>query len=325
MQVTDPMRVTILGGAGFLGRKLARRLAAEGGVERLILFDMAEPEAPEGAPFPVRCLAGDVADARALAAAIPEGTTHVVHLAAVVSAAAEADYELGLRVNLHGALAVLDACRRLAAPPRLVFTSSVASFSGGQQACLADDARQVPLNSYGAQKAAAELLIQDASRRGLVDAVSIRLPTVIIRPGRPNAAASSFVSAILREPLLGLETPLPVPEAFRVWVCSPSLAVGWLRHAMGMDTAPLGSDRGINPPGLSVSVAEMLAALDAPSRALVRPAPDARIEAIVGGWPASFEAGRARALGFAEQPGLAAILAEFLREDLAATRAERER
>jgi nucleoside-diphosphate-sugar epimerase len=318
------MRITILGGAGFLGRKLAARLAAEGGgVEALTLFDVAEAPPVPGAGFPVRRLAGDVTDAAALARAIPEGTTHVVHLAAVVSAAAEADYELGLRANLRGSLAALDACRRLSRTPRLVFTSSVASFSGGQEARLEDDARQLPLNSYGAQKAAAELLIQDASRRGFVDAVSIRLPTVIVRPGRPNAAASSFVSAILREPILGLETALPVEDSFRVWVCSPSLAVGWLRHAMAMDTAALGFDRGVNPPGLSVSVAEMLAALTEAQRALVKRAPDPRIRGIVGGWPAEFEPLRARALGFREQPGIAAILDEFLREDLAATRAER--
>ncbi len=317
------MRITILGGTGFLGRKLAARLAAEGGVKELTLFDVAEPPPVPGARFPVRRLAGDVTDPAALAAAIPEGTTHVVHLAAVVSAAAEADYELGLRVNLHGALAVVDACRRLPRAPRLVFTSSVASFSGGQEVLLADDARQLPLNSYGAQKAAAELLIQDASRRGFVDAVSIRLPTVIVRPGRPNAAASSFVSAILREPVLGLETTLPVEAAFRVWACSPSTAVEWLAHAMALDTAPLGFDRGVNPPGLSVSVAEMLAVLTEAQRALVMRAPDARIRGIVGAWPAEFEPLRARALGFREQPGIAAILDEFLREDLAATRIER--
>ncbi len=317
------MRITILGGAGFLGRKLAARLAAESGADGLTLFDVAEPPPVPGAPFPVRCLAGDVTDASALAQAIPEGTTHVVHLAAVVSAAAEADYELGLRVNLRGSLAVLDACRLLSRTPRLVFTSSVASFSGGQEARPEDDARQLPLSSYGAQKAAAELLIQDASRRGFVDAVSVRLPTVIVRPGRPNAAASSFVSAILREPILGLETPLPVEEAFRVWVCSPSLAVDWLRHAMGMNTAALGFDRGVNPPGLSVSVAEMLAALTEAQRALVKRAPDARTRGIVGAWPAEFEPLRARALGFAEQPAIAAILDEFVASDLAATRAER--
>jgi nucleoside-diphosphate-sugar epimerase len=321
------MHVSILGGGGFLGRKLAARLAAEGAlggraVTGLTLFDLAEPASLD-APFPVTRVAGDVADASQVARAIPPGTGVVFHLAAVVSAAAEADFDLGMRVNLAGTLAVIEACRALPAPPRLVFTSSVASFGGGQSARLADDARQLPSNSYGAQKAAAELFLQDASRKGFLDAVSIRLPTVIVRPGRPNKAASSFVSSILREPLLGLATPLPVPEEFAVWVCSPRRAVDWFLHAAAMDTAPLGLDRGVNPPGLSVTVREMLAALSPGERALVRADPDATVAAIVGGWPAAFTAERARRLGFAPQEGVAEILAAFRADDLAATRAER--
>ncbi|MDB5379079.1 MAG: hypothetical protein JWR00_3525, partial [Rubritepida sp.] len=252
-----------------------------------------------------------------------DGTNVVVHLAAVVSAAAEADFDLGMRVNLHGTLAVIEACRKLSAPPRVLFTSSVASFGGGQSAYLPDDARQVPGNSYGAQKAAAELLLADASRRGMLDLVSIRLPTVIVRPGRPNKAASSFFSAILREPLLGLETPLPVGEGFRVWVCSPRRAVDWLLHAATMDTAPLGIDRGVNPPGLAVTVGEMLAALTPAELALVKREPDEVIAGIVGGWPAEFAATRAKQLGFAPQEGVPAILAAFREDDLAATRADR--
>jgi nucleoside-diphosphate-sugar epimerase len=326
------MQITILGGGGFLGRKLAARLAREGklggqAISGLTLFDLQAPPGLE-APFPVRCLGGDVADPAQVAAAIPEGTRVVVHLAAVVSAQAEADYELGMRVNLHGTLAVIEACRRLAAPPRVVFTSSVASFGGGQEARLEDDARQLPGNSYGAEKAAAELLLQDASRRGMLDAVSIRLPTVIVRPGRPNKAASSFVSAILREPLLGLPTELPVPEDFAVWICSPRRAIEWFLHAMTMDTAPLGLDRGINPPGRSATVGKMLSALESvagpKARALVKPMPDPAIEAIVGGWPASFTAERARRLlGFSEQESLEQIIQGFIEDDLAATRAER--
>jgi nucleoside-diphosphate-sugar epimerase len=321
------MQITILGGGGFLGRKLAHRLAADGAlggraITGLTLFDLHAP-APMEAPFPVRCLGGDVADAAQVKAAIPPGTGLVVHLAAVVSAAAEADFDLGLRVNLHGTLAVIEACRALAAPPRVLFTSSVASFGGGQDADLPDDARQIPTNSYGAQKAAAELFLQDATRRGFLDAVSIRLPTVIVRPGRPNKAASSFVSAILREPTLGLETPLPVPQDFKVWVCSPRRAVEWFLHAATMDTAPLGVDRGVNPPGLCITVREMLSALPPLDRARVQAAPDAEVAAIVGGWPASFTAERARALGFTPQEGVLEILAAFREDDLAATRAER--
>ena len=313
------MHITILGGAGFLGRKLAARLAAEGRVSSLTLFDMVQP-APVAAPFPVRCVAGDVG---APGAAILAGTDIIFHLAAVVSAAAEADFDLGMRVNLGGTLAVIEAARGLRKPPRIVFTSSVASFGGGQGAVLADDARQMPENSYGAQKAAAELILQDASRRGLVDAVSIRLPTVMVRPGRPNAAASSFVSSVLREPLLGLPATLPVSDDFALWVSSPRVVVEWLLHAGFMDMAPLGLDRGVNPPGLTVTVAEMLAALSPEERALVRRAPDATVAAIVGRWPARFAATRARALGFTEQVGLPAILAAFREDDLAATRAER--
>ena len=327
------MSITILGGGGFLGAKLARRLVQEGRlggrpIEALTLFDLQPPPVPAGAPFPVRSLGGDVSDPRAVAAAIPPATRVVVHLAAVVSAQAEADFELGLKVTLHGTLAVLAACRALAAPPRVVFTSSVASFSGGQAAVLPDDARQVPENSYGAEKAMGELLLADASRRGMVDAVSIRLPTVTIRPGRPNKAASSFVSAILREPLLGLPAELPVGEDFAVWICSPRRAVEWLLHAMAMDTAPMGTDRGVNPPGMSARVGDMLAALErvagSDARALVRPVPDPAVAAIVGSWPAAFTAERARArLGFSEQEPLDELVRAFAQDDLAETRRDR--
>ncbi len=326
------MKVSILGGAGFLGRKLAERLGKSGQlggneISELTLFDAAKPHAVPDAEFPVTLLQGDIADPNA---ALAEGTEVVFHLAAIVSAQAEADYPLGLRVNLHGALAVAEACRRLVEaggrPPRVVFTSSVATFSGGQDAQLADDARQLPANSYGAQKAAAELLLADASRRGFLDLVSLRLPTVIIRPGRPNRAASSFFSAILREPLLGLETDLPVGEDFAAWVASPRRVVDWLVHAGAMATEGMGIDRGINPPGLSVTVAHMLQALDAarPGAArLVRHTPDPEVAAIVGTWPAAFEPFRARTLGFAAHEPLAAVVAAFIEDDLEATRAER--
>jgi D-erythronate 2-dehydrogenase len=326
------MQVSILGGGGFLGRKIAARLAADGtlgghAVTSLTLFDIAEPPKP-GATFSVHALAGDIV---ALPdAAIPAGTDVVFHLAAVVSAQAEADYDLGRRVNLRGTDAVIDRCRALVAAggkaPRVVFTSSVASFSGNQNETLPDNTRQVPGNSYGAQKAAAELILADACRRGFLDAVTLRLPTVIVRPGRPNKAASSFFSGIVREPLLGLETELPVGDDFTVWVCSPRRAVDWLLHAAAMDTSSLGLDRSIDPPGISTTVAHLLQALDTVSpgaSARVKRVQDEAIAAIVSTWPPAFEALHARTLGFSAHEPVLEVIRAFVEDDLEATKADR--
>ena len=328
------MRISILGGGGFLGRKIAARLAMDGTlggkpVTSLILFDIAEPPKPE-ASFQVTALAGDIVSLPE--AAIPAGTDAVFHLAAVVSAQAEADYELGRRVNLRGTDAVIDRCRALVASgskaPRVVFTSSVASFSANQSQTLADNTRQVPGNSYGAQKAAAELILADGSRRGFLDAVSLRLPTVIVRPGRPNKAASSFFSAIVREPLLGLDTELPVADDFAVWVCSPRRVVDWLLHAATMDTGGMGLDRSIDPPGISTTVAHLLQALDevAPgASAHVKRVEDKAIAAIVSTWPPAFEALHARTLGFSPHEPILEVVRAFVEDDLAATKADRAR
>ncbi len=326
------MNIVILGGGGFLGRRIAAHLARTGTlgdstVTHLTLFDLHQPPAPQ-APFPVTSLAADIVDLPP--AAIPAGTDVIFHLAAVVSAQAEADYDLGRRVNLRGTDAVVDACRRLVdaggRPPRVVFTSSVASFSGGQNVNLADDARQLPANSYGAQKAAAELILADASRRGFMDTVSVRLPTVIVRPGRPNKAASSFFSAIIREPLLGLSTELPVPDTFAAWVCSPRSATAWLLHAATLDGTTLGLSRGINPPGISVTIAQLLRGLDQVrpgASALVNRVPDPAVEAIVGTWPSLFTPARALTLGFAPHEPVVDLIRAFVVDDLEATRADR--
>lgn len=325
------MHVTITGAAGFLGRKLAARIAAEGAiggrpVAGMTLFDVVAAEAP-AAPFPVRCVSGDVADPAVVAGIVSRETGVVVHLAAIVSAQAEADFDLGWRVNLDGTRALLEACRAAGSRPRVVFTSSVATFSGGQAAVIRDETRPVPGNSYGAQKAAGELLIHDYSRKGFVDGVALRLPTVVVRPGRPNRAASSFASSILREPFLGEQASLPVPEEFALWIASPRAATDWLSHACALDGASLGLDRGVNPPGLTVSVGEMLAVLRAVGGAdavrRVKRVEDREVADIVGTWPARFDDGRARALGFRAHESLEALLRAFLEDDLAATRALR--
>jgi nucleoside-diphosphate-sugar epimerase len=323
------MKVSILGGGGFLGWKIAAKLAMDGAlggqpVSALTLFDVAEPPKPR-ASFPINSIGGDVV---ALPDdAIPAGTEVVFHLAAVVSAQAEADYDLGRRVNIRGTDAVIDRCRALGTCPRVVFTSSVASFSADQNSVLPDNTRQIPGNSYGAQKAAAELLLADASRRGFLDAVSIRLPTVIVRPGRPNKAASSFFSGIVREPLLGLDTELPVSDDFAVWVCSPRRAVDWLMHAAVMDTSKMGLDRSVDPPGISTTVAHLLQALDevAPGASShVKRVRDETIAAIVSTWPPAFEALHARTLGFSAHEPILEVVRAFIADDLQATKAERD-
>ena len=289
----------------------------------MTLFDVAAPAKPQAA-FSVTSVAGDIVDLPG--AAIPPGTDIVFHLAAVVSAQAEADYELGRRVNVRGTDAVIDRCRALGSRPRVVFTSSVASFTGDQNTTLADNTRQVPGNSYGTQKAAAELFLMDATRRGFVDAVTLRLPTVIVRPGRPNKAASSFFSGIIREPLLGLDTELPVPDDFAVWICSPRRAVDWLLHAAAMDTAEMGLDRSIDPPGISTTVAHLLQALDeaAPGASShVKRVTDKSIAAIVSSWPPAFEALHARTLGFSAHEPVLDVIRAFIEDDLAATKADR--
>jgi nucleoside-diphosphate-sugar epimerase len=323
------MKVSILGGGGFLGRKIAAKLAMDGAlggrtVNALTLFDVAEPPKPH-AYFPINSIGGDIVSLPD--DAIPPGTDVVFHLAAVVSAQAEADYDLGRRVNIRGTDAVIDRCRALGTCPRVVFTSSVASFSANQNSVLPDNTRQIPGNSYGAQKAAAELLLADASRRGFLDAISLRLPTVIVRPGRPNKAASSFFSGIVREPLLGLDTELPVPDDFAVWVCSPRRAVDWLMHAAVMDTSTMGLDRSVDPPGISTTVAHLLQALDevAPGASShVKRVADETIAAIVSTWPPAFEALHARTLGFSAHEPILEVVRAFIADDLEATRAERD-
>jgi nucleoside-diphosphate-sugar epimerase len=322
------MRVVITGGAGFLGARLARALLARGAVagpdgaphpvERLVLVDLVTPE---GLDDPrVEVIVGDLADDALLRRALGSDAASIFHLAAVVSAQAEADLDLGMRVNLDATRRLLDACRALPRPPRLVATSSVAVYGGALPDPVTDDTALRPQSSYGAQKAMAELLVSDYARRGLVDGRVLRLPTVSVRPGRPNKAASSFASGIVREPLAGLDAVCPVAPATRLWLLSPRRAVEALVHGHELDAAALGGVRTVNLPGLSVSVADMVAALAAvagpAATARIRWEPDPLVQRIVGSWPARWDVTRARALGFEADPDFEAVIRAHVADEL---------
>ena len=288
--------VLVLGAGGMLGRKLVTALAGHS----LTLHDIAPPEPPPGATATASDLS-QPGEAERLLAGRPDT---IFHLAAVVSGEAEADMDKGYRVNLDGTRMLLEAIRHAGGGyrPRLVFTSSLAVFGAPFPDPIGDDFNLTPLSSYGTQKAIGELLLADYTRRGFVDGVGIRLPTICVRPGKPNKAASSFFSGIIREPLNGMEAVLPVPDTVRHWVASPRAAIGYLMHAGSMDLAALGPRRSLTMPGISVTVAEQIEALRraAGERAvsLIRHAPDPAVMAIVQTWPGRFDAARSAALGF---------------------------
>lgn len=315
------MHVLILGSAGMLGRKFAQAIAGPEGlggrpVARLTLADVIDTPAPAGFAGAVASHALDLADPAAAGLLAGLGADVIVHLAAVVSGQAEADFDLGYRVNLDATRQLFDAlrlARAAGAPaPRVVFASSIAVFGAPFPPRIDDRYFCTPQTSYGTQKAIAELLLQDYSRRGFFDGVGLRLPTICVRPGAPNKAASGFFSNILREPLAGLEAVLPVSEDVRHWFASPRAAVGFLVRAATMDLAPLGHRRVLNMPGLSATVGEQIAALGriAGPRAvaLIRRAPDPTIAAIVAGWPEDFTAERAASLGFVAETSFDEIL-----------------
>jgi D-erythronate 2-dehydrogenase len=322
------MRVVVTGGAGFLGRKLAEALARHGrlsgadGREReiseIVLFDRAGPETPLADPR-IRILAGDVSAPEDVARAITPGTGSVFHLAAVVSGEAEQNFDLGLRVNLDGTRAILEACRRLPAAPRVVFTSSMAAFGGKLPPVIDDTTPLNPQTSYGNQKAACEFLVNDWSRKGFIDGRSLRLPTIVVRPGKPNKAASGFASSIIREPLMGRDYVCPVPPETRMWMLSPRRVVESMIHAHQIAPEHWGVDRALNPPGLSVSMSEALDAVrrlggeKAASR--VRFEPDPFIMSIVGGWPKAFQTPRALGLGFEADESVDTIVQGFIEDE----------
>ncbi len=319
------MHVLVTGAAGMIGRKLVQRLAADGrigarAIERFSLVDVVEPPAPSG--IPAKAWAADIATQDEAARMVADRPDVIFHLAAIVSGEAEANFDLGYRVNLDGTRYLLEAIRAAGAPyaPRVVFTSSVAVFGAPLPDVIPDDFATTPLTSYGTQKAIGELLLADYSRRGILDGIGLRLPTICIRPGKPNKAASSFFSGILREPLAGQEAVLPVAETVRHWHASPRAAVGFLVHAASLDTAPLGARRTLSLPGLSATVGEQIAALrrvagDAAVR-LIRHEPDPVIERIVAGWPRAFDPQRALALGFKAEKSFDEIIRVHIEDEL---------
>ncbi len=322
-------RVLIIGAAGMVGRKLAERLAREGRigprpVDSLHLVDVIEPAAVQGA-FPVSTGTVDVADAMAAPGLIADRPDIIVHLAAIVSGEAEQDFDKGYSINMDGTRHLLEAIRAEGAGrgpycPRLVFTSSIAVFGAPFPAAIGDDFLCAPRTSYGTQKAIGELLLADYTRKGFVDGIGIRLPTVCVRPGRPNAAASGFFSNIIREPLAGQEAVLPVSEDVRHWHVSPRSAVGFLLHAATLDGEAVGPRRTLNMPGVSATVGEQIAALrrvgGERAVALIRREPDPFIQGIVANWAEDFAASRALALGFRADADFDSIVRVHVEDEL---------
>ncbi|MBB5516885.1 nucleoside-diphosphate-sugar epimerase [Rubricella aquisinus] len=300
------MRVLITGAQGFLGRLIVGRLVATGSISgqsitAMTLIDMVEPTPPD-APFPVTCHAGD------LMAASLEPHDAVIHLAAVVSAEAEADLDKGLAVNLDATRRLLMAARDWGTVPIFLFASSVAVFAAQSNERLTDRTEPTPRSSYGAQKLIGEILVRDLSRKGIIRGRSLRFPTIAIRPGKPNKAASSFASSIIREPLNGEEAILPVSPDLRLHLMSPDGAVAAMAHALDLPQDALDGATTITLPGISVAVSDMLAALTPDQRALVKEVPDAAIAKVVESWPGGIDTPRAEALGFTADADFAELL-----------------
>jgi len=310
------MNILITGGGGFLGRHLAAELKRRHPKARITLLDVAFPAGLDGQ---YTCIAGDVAAPEVIARALGGDTDSVFHLAAVVSGGAEIDFDLGYHVNLDGTRALLEACRKLPKPPKFVYTSSVAAFGGALPEVLDDSTTPAPQTSYGAQKVIGEYLVADFTRKGMIDGRSLRLPTIVVRPGKPNLAASSFASGIIREPLAGVAADCPVPDATGVWILSPRRAVEAFLHAHDLPSSAWPTTRVVNLPGITLTVREMLDAMgrvagkEAVER--VRFKPDARIQAIVQTWPVRFQTRRALAMGFRADPDFESIVRDHVESE----------
>jgi nucleoside-diphosphate-sugar epimerase len=323
------VHILIVGAAGMVGRKLTAALVKAGevggkAIERLTLADVVAAEKPAAFGGAVETLATDLSAPGAAAALIAKRPDLIFHLAAIVSGEAEADFEKGYRINLDGTRYLLEAIRlegqKSPYLPRLVFTSSIAVFGAPFPDAIGDEFFSTPLTSYGTQKAISELLLNDYSRKGFVDGVGIRLPTIVVRPGKPNLAASGFFSNILREPLSGKEAVLPVSRDVRHWFASPRAAVGFLLHAATMDTKLLGWRRTVSAPGLSATVGDEIEALRRAAGekavALIREEPNETIIRIVDGWARNFDTRRARSLGFKAESSMDEIIRAHVEDEL---------
>lgn len=312
------MKIMITGGAGFLGKRLAAGLLRRADIDEIVLVDVAPAE---GHADPrIRTVTGDIADSSLMASLVDARTVGIFHLAAVVSGQAEADFELGMRINLDASRLLLDLCRQRGHKPRVVFTSSVAVYGGDLPDVVTDDLALRPASSYGTQKAIAELLLADYSRRGFVDGRVLRLPTVSVRPGLPNKAASSFASGIIREPLNGEDAVCPVAPETRLWLLSPRCAIDCLIHGFDLDADALGRQRAINLPGITVTAGEMVASLRRVAgeevAARVHWERDAAIERIVGTWPGAWNTARAETLGFKGDRNFEQVVRAYIADDL---------
>ncbi len=322
------MHILIIGAGGMIGRKLAAELSRTGSlgdrkIDRMTLADVTMPPVPTGDIGSVEAIAADISAPRAAQDLAARRADVIFHLAAIVSGEAERDFEKGYLINMDGTRALFEAIRLEGAGrkyiPRLVFTSSVAVYGAPLPDPIPDDYILAPLTSYGTQKAISELLLADYSRRGFLDGVGIRLPTIVIRPGAPNAAASGFFSGILREPLAGQRAVLPVKETVKHWLASPRAAVAFLIHAAMLDTSALGARRTLNMPGVAATVSDQIAALrrvaGAEAEALIDRKPDEAIEAIIAGWPKSFTPKLAKSLGFVAESTVDELIAVYLADD----------
>jgi nucleoside-diphosphate-sugar epimerase len=322
------MEVLITGGAGFLGSKLARQLLARGTLagpsgqpEKISRITLLDQVAAQGFDDPrIAVMTGDAADAAVIAKALTPSVQSVFHLAAVVSGEAESDFDLGMRINLDATRILLEQARKNGNRPRVVFTSSVAVFGGDLPPKVLDTTPATPQGSYGAQKAMCELMVTDYSRKGFVDGRSLRLPTVTVRPGKANKAASSFASGIIREPLNGVVSVCPVPPDTKVWALSPRSTVHNLIHAHELDSAAFRSAGAVNLPGLTTTVGEMVAAMGrvagAETMKLVEWKEDPAILKLVRTWPGDFVTARAEKMGFVHDANFDEVVKAYVEEEL---------